>query len=381
MPFVVKPLACLAALLLPFCAVAQENPSERARDALSMLHAAAVELENAGSARNRVRALTSVIQAYEEGLDALRSSLRHVTLREAELSAQLTARDAEIASLLLALQRVGAGASPVTLLHPAGPEGSLRAGLLLAQVTPVLKTETDRLRADLEALQQLQVLQSEAAERLQTGLKAVQDARTALSEAIADRTPLPKAFLTDPVREAILVSSADTLDAFASGLDELSAQSIAPPPPALEGLPSGSLTLPVRGQLVHRAGAADAAGVRRPGMLIATEPLALVSASVPGTLRYVGPLLDYGNVVILEPQADILFILSGLDATFVQTGDVVEGGAPLGLMGDSDQKTAPDMSTDGDEGGAARSETLYIEVRKNNQPEDPSLWFRTDKDG
>ena len=47
---------------------------------------------------------------------------------------------------------------------------------------------------------------------------------------------------------------------------------------------------------------ADAAGIKRPGIILATRPGALVNAPTAATIRYVGPLLDYGNVMILEPQ-------------------------------------------------------------------------------
>ena len=106
-----------------------------------------------------------------------------------------------------------------------------------------------------------------------------------------------------------------------------------------------------------------------------------MTAPVAGTLRYVGPLLDFGEVVILEPRADLLFVFAGLGTVYSGTGDVVDEGTPLGLMATATQKSATDVSTDGDEAGAVPRETLYIEVRKNNTPEDPSLWFRTDKDG
>ena len=39
------------------------------------------------------------------------------------------------------------------------------------------------------------------------------------------------------------------------------------------------------------------------------------------------------------------------------------------------------LSTVGDGASNGRSETLYIEVRQQNVPQDPVLWFRTDKDG
>jgi septal ring factor EnvC (AmiA/AmiB activator) len=65
---------------------------------------------------------------------------------------------------------------------------------------------------------------------------------------------------------------------------------------------------------------------------------------------------------------------------YSETGDVIEAGEPLGLMGDAEGKSGEVLSTDGDETGAARTETLYIEIREQNRPVDPNAWFRTEKD-
>jgi len=375
-----KRLALIAVLVWPLAALAQVDPADRARAALAMLEDAAEALADAQSARDRVRALTATVVAYEEGLSALRTGLRQASLREAELLARLQEHDGEIAALLGALQRVGGTSSPVMLLHPAGPLGTARAGMLLADVAPALNGEADDLRQDLQELRALQAVQMDAANRLEAGLAEVQSARTALSQAIADRTDLPQHFVADPVRNAILISSADTLDSFAAGLDELSADVISAPP-VVATWTRGALDLPVRGRVLRQAGEPDAAGVARPGIIVESAPRAIVTSPVAATLRYVGPLLDFGEVVILEPKADVLFVFAGLEVAYGDTGGVVEAGAPLGLMGTGSHKNAADLSTDGDEAGTGRSETLYIEVRENNTPEDPSLWFRTDKDG
>ncbi len=49
-----------------------------------------------------------------------------------------------------------------------------------------------------------------------------------------------------------------------------------------------------------------------PALLIATRPAALVTAPWPATIRYRGPLLDYGNVMIVEPSSGYLLVLAGL---------------------------------------------------------------------
>lgn len=89
--------------------------------------------------------------------------------------------------------------------------------------------------------------------------------------------------------------------------------------------------------------------------------------------------MDFGNVMILEPQADTLFVLTGLDTVYGEIGQVIAAGTPIGLMGGTD--ASGEMSIVGDGTGAARTETLYIEVRQDNVPQDPASWFRTDKDG
>jgi murein hydrolase activator len=94
----------------------------------------------------------------------------------------------------------------------------------------------------------------------------------------------------------------------------------------------------VLGTVLRRAGEADAAGVRRPGIALATRPRPWSPRHGPGTIRYRGPLLDYGNVMILEPGQGYLLVSGrAWHAVMVEVGDVVAQGAPLGLMGGVEQ--------------------------------------------
>ncbi len=373
----------LALLILLVCAAplrAQEDPASAARAAMQELEAATVALEKADGARDRVRALTTTIRAYESGLAAMREGLRRAATREGELSRDLGARDGEVAQLLGVLLTIETAPTPVRLLHPAGPLGSARAGMMLADVTPELNTRAAALREDLEEVQTLRLLQNTAMRTLENGLASVQQARTDLSKAIAARTDLPRRFTEDPVRTAILISSTETLDGFASGLSEMARGDIAATNADIREL-KGSIDLPVQGVVLHGAGKADAAGIARNGMLVAARPRALVTSPTAATIRYRGPLLDLGNVVILEPQADTLFVLSGLAEVYGDAGEVIPAGTPIGLMGGESPQIGAILSLSGDGTGTESSETLYIEVREGGSPVDPETWFRTDKDG
>jgi len=183
--------------------------AEAARLAAAKLDVAARNLDAAESARDRVAALTETVQAFEDGLEALRDGVRRASLREAQLVRDLQARDAEVANLLGVLQSMSRAPAPTALLHPAGPMGTARAGMIVADVAPALNMRAAELRAKLEEVHTLRLLQQNAAETLAKGLQGAQEARAELSQAISDRVPLPKKFTEDPVRTAILISSAE----------------------------------------------------------------------------------------------------------------------------------------------------------------------------
>lgn len=357
----------------------QSEAAVAARAAADRLGQATRQLDAAQSARDRVRALTETVAAFEDGLEAMRDGLRRASLREARLTRELQAREDEVAQLLGVLQSMGTRPSPVMLMHPAGPMGTARSGMILADVTPALNARADDLRTRLSEITTLRLLQENAVGTLQNGLNGVQEARTALSQAVAERTDLPRRFTEDPVRTAILISSSETLEGFASDLSEITTDEDRRDLPDISGL-RGTLPLPVQGQMLRRANEADAAGVARPGLLLATRPRALVTSPTAATIRYRGPLLDYGNVMILEPQAGTLFVLAGLDVVYGEIGQVIPAASPIGLMGGQEAEIGEIIANSGNGTGTGRPETLYIEVRQDNAPVDPEAWFATQEE-
>lgn len=371
----------LALCLLMAAPLRAETAAARAaREAAAQLEAATLRMEQADGARDRVKALSETIHAYEAGLAAMRDGLRGVARRETQLTAQLQSREGEIAELLGVIQTIETSSPPVLMLHPSGPLGAARSAMMLAEVAPGLNARAEALRADLEEVQTLRLLQQAAAGKLEQGLSGIQEARTALSTAIADRTDLPRRFTEDPMRTAVLISSTETLSGFASGLSEIADGAVIESRADISDL-RGDLPLPVEGLVLRGYGDRDAAGIARPGLLVAARPRALVTSPTAATIRYRGPLLDLGNVVILEPQPDTLFILSGLAEVYGTAGQVIPEGTPVGLMGGQTPQAGAILSLSGEGGGTDRTETLYIEVRMDNSPVDPETWFRTGKGG
>ncbi len=374
--------ACLA-LLLAGGARADLGPAQTAKRAAQQLGAARIALRQAEGARDRVAALTQTIRAYEEGLRAMREGLRRAAMRERAIRAEFDARSEEIQRLLATLETMEATPKPVLLLHPSGPLGTARAGMLLSQLTPALQEKAEGLRARLKEVALLRRVSAAFSRKLRSGLSEVQKARTDLSQAISQRTDLPRRFSEDPVKTALLLESSKTLEAFARNLARIhedntgDATGPALPPFAAR---KGALALPVAGTILRRYNEADAAGIRRPGLLIATRPLAIVTTPAAATIRYRGPLLDYGNVIVLEPAEGYLLILAGLNQVFGEVGQVLNAGDPVGLMGGAAPDVSEFLTLQGKGAGAGRSETLYMELRKGQKPVDPTAWFALNKE-
>ena len=364
----------LAFVLLASPVRAEFDAGQTAAQAAEMLEQAGFALLEAQGARDRVEALTQTVRAYEEGLLALREGIRQAALRERTILMAFDAERDRLSRLLGVLQSIEAAPAPVVLMHPEGPLGTARAGMILSEVTPAVASQARALRAQLEELAALRAVQDMALRDLSDALERAQDARTLLSQAIAERRMLPENFLSDDVAMTQLVDSVDSLDT----LSALLAQS---PPAASPELPDfisarGALPLPVLGTQLRAFGEADAAGVARPGLVYATRAGALVTAPWPASVRYAGPLLDYGNVIILEPEAGYLLVLAGLDTVYVNTGVVIPAAGPLGLMpGGAESDTEELIVATLQGSGAALSETLYMELRENGVPVDPAEWF------
>ena len=270
-----------------------------ARAAALALVEAIDDLVEARGARDQVTALTATIQAHETGLSSLRAGLRDAALREATIRRQFEQQAEEVSQLLAAMMAVSRVQGPAVLVHPDGPLGSARAGMMLADLAPAMQAEADRIGALLREMVTLRQLRETAAETLAMGLRSLQEARTDLSQAIADRRELPARLAEDEAAMMALLASAETLEALATGLAAAPAETDTPLPGFADAL--GRLPLPVQGTLLRYPGEPDAAGVSRPGLVLATEPGALAVAPWAGTVRYRGPLLDYGNVILLEP--------------------------------------------------------------------------------
>ncbi|WP_240513958.1 murein hydrolase activator EnvC family protein [Paramylibacter kogurei] len=371
----VRPMiGVIAAMCLASGAYGAASSTKMARDASQSLRDASAKLIAAESADDRIAALTQTIRAFEAGLLAMRDGLRNAAIRERVIKLEFENRRDQISQLLGVLLTLERATTPLLLIHPEGAVGTARSGMMVSEVTPGLQQEAENLRVQLAELEEIRSMQQIAEEDLQLSLAGVQEARVKLSQAISQREELPKRFSEDPIRIQILADNSATLDFFADALTQIPFDELDEQPIPFEEL-RGKLAFPTTGTLLRKFNETDAAGLKRPGILLATSSLALVSAPVSATIRYAGPFLDYANVIILEPDAGYLIVLAGMSQAYGAVGEVVEKGDPVGLLGGKEAKLG-DFLVDASQGsGTLGQETLYIEVRENGNPTNPLDWF------
>ena len=373
-----KTIISLIAIFSFFCsgsAIAQSSKALETIFAIEALDLATANLTKAKKAKKRVKSLSQAIQSYEETLAILRISVRDLTLQQSQVQSVLDQNENEIMQLLGVLATVQKAPIAGQMLHPNGPLATARSGMIISDIVPILQENVDQLRDQVMVLQQLSETQHRANNSLQTGLMELQNAHSNLGRAIVNREELPKRFIADPEKMEILVKASKDLETFAA-----SVQSIALNEPSVS-LPSvrdrkGNLNLPVRGKVLRKFNEADAAGIKRAGIILATDPRAIVISPTAATIRYLGPLLDYGNVAILEPQNGLLFVFAGMDTLYGEIGQVIPALSPIGLMPSQSNEVDKIFKTQANIYSGKLSETLYVEVRSGSETENPLDWFK-----
>jgi len=368
-------LVILIGFLCSNSVIAQSSKALETIFAIEALDVATADLRNAKNAKKRVKSLSQAIQSYEETLAILRISIRDLSLQKSQVKNILNQNENEVMQLLGVLATVQK--TPITgqILHPDGPLATARSGMIISDIIPILQEDVNQIRDQVITLEQLSNTQFQAQASLEKGLLELQKAHSNLGRAIANRETLPKRFSADPEKLQLLIKASKDLETFAE-----SVQKIAINEPTIS-LPSvrdrkGDLKLPVRGKVLRKFNEADAAGVKRSGIILATDPRAIVTSPTAATIRYLGPLLDYGNVAILEPQNGLLFVFAGMDTLYGEIGQVIPALSPIGLMPSQSNDVDKIFKTKANIYSGKLSETLYVEVRSGSDTENPLDWFK-----
>jgi septal ring factor EnvC (AmiA/AmiB activator) len=361
----------LRAALLSLALLAAVSPSRAASSAEAIaaaesdLEGALAALESAESAQ--VPELAAAVAAYEDALGAVRSAIASASSDERAEILGLLARREEVSRFLGALQRMDPDPPPARSMHPLGPLAAARVAGMAERIVPGMAEAASGLEETLREIAAARALQARGVALVTARIGDLAAGQTSLAEAMAAEMATAAAPATDP-EMAGLVRGSETLTEFARALAGDPAGEVAPP----------ALARPVEGFVRHGFRMPDASGARRPGLVIEAAPRAQVRAPAAGIVRYAGPFLDFGQVVVLEPAPGVTVVLAGLERVRVSRGSRVAGGELLGLLGGAPLGADDYLMMTGGGTGAGARETLYVEIAERGAPVDPEPLFEGD---
>ena len=300
--------------------------------------------------------------------------------------------DKNLIKTLAALQSLALKPTESLLVQPLGPVDIIRSAIILRETIPHLEVDAERIRGKLQDIEkkktrvenqiaeiskQKKVMTSEYA-RIQKMVKyksnlknmveiksekakknvdklasQAQDLRDLLGKLEKQRLEKEKRLAEQRRKEELrkleekqssdlIKSQSAAITSIASGFAKA----------------KGSLPMPARGVIITKYGEQKTKGVSAKGITVATRTQAQVISPFDGTVIFADKFRGYGNMIIIEHDSGYLSLLSGLGSVDVELGQMLLAGEPVGQMPLS---------------GAAE---LYIEIRKNNQPINPSAWFK-----
>ena len=121
----------------------------------------------------------------------------------------------------------------------------------------------------------------------------------------------------------------------------------------------GELTFPVIGKINGQYGKRQQVGGARKGINIESSPGAQVVAPFNGQIVFAGPFRGYGRLLIIEHGKGYHSLLAGMARINGSVGQWLLSGEPVAVMGEP----------------LTGRPTLYMELRVNGQPVNPSPWL------
>ena len=429
-------LACIAVGQTNY-ANAQESPTSQSKS---------LELEqverNISQAIARQTALREEIERYDQDLNAINRALIQTAKRGQELESAVAGTEAELQTLegsqqeirqslgkkrkvlseiIGALQRMGRNPPPAIFVTPEDALASIRSSILLSNVVPEIKSETDILFAELSALRRTSVAINRKKLELADQLNALGEDESRLTLLIDEKNQLARKSRSDldaeQQRATELASKALSLKELINTLESKIASAAAAAEAAKQAdakrksdeekrLAEAKKSLGSSDNNTSRKSASDLSvnidriepsiafsrakksiltpvsgvnlynfGDKLPNRDISTvaafasRPNARVRSPIDGWVIYAGPFRSYGQVLILNAGENYHMVLSGLAEVNVQTGRFVLAGEPVGRMGESRfaATVSPQLGSN--------KPVLSVELRKDGKSIDVAPWW------
>lgn len=341
--------------------------------------------------------LAKKIQNNEDTLSDLENKLAQLKTDLAHKEAIFVKENNSLVQTLASLQNMSLNPSESVILQPLSPVEIIRSAILLRETVPVLNEKSSKLKVDLDSVytQKKKVETTVEATKKQKAIleKQQKDMRALLKRKSQLRQDIENKGSESQKLAASLSSKAKDLRELFEEIEKqkelerrkreeaerlalqkrneelqrlnkpkgLDAETYAIAKTQIQkgrfARAKGTLSRPVRGNVVTEYGQMISKGVTAKGITYKTRPNAQVISPYDGIVSFSGPFKGYGNIIIVEHGDGYLSLLAGLGSIDCELGQMLLAGEPVGTMPDTNNAK------------------LYVEIRKDRHPINPAPWI------
>lgn len=325
--------------------------------------------------------LAAKTQKSEADVSDAEDKLRIVSEQIQAKNDALKARRKDLAGLVQAVLHLSRVPPESMVMMPGDVNQTMKAAEALKMAAKGIKQEMESIGQQMQELDELKGKMEKNREALKAQQASLAEDRKRLDAVLAERRKISQ---TLDQRQKQEIAHLAKLAKKAQGIQELmatvaqeekrraEAKAEAEAEVSSEGGISGTkgkmrsfaaarghIRPPVSGSVTQDFGEQRSANETSKGIVIKTRSGAQVTAPYDGEVVFSGPFLRYGRLIIISHSDGFHTLLAGLSKIDVTTGQFLLEGEPIGAMGDSGSQN-----------------TLYVELRKNNQPVDPEAWMK-----
>lgn len=340
---------CLALILLPGTVLADPEDDRAAQ-------AAALAQQQATAA--------AAIRGLENQTAQDSNELANLQAAQAQSQARLVQAEADLARLLPVMRRLSTAPASTLLAAPLPPGGAVQGVALLRGVAQAIADQARIVQTENAQLAALITAGQASQKKLVDAANTQAAAETVIAQQIAEaRTAEMAAADTDAAKITARLQASNRLNNLNDAVTGL-----VPSAPTPASLTAGAGGAPVAGSIVQKFGDQTLAGPAT-GISYGAAPGALVTSPCAGIVMFAAPFPHYGLMVIADCGHGDSVILAGMSQLDVAQGQHLAHGQPIGAM----QGFNPKDPT--------HQPRLYVELRQNGAPKDPTKWLNGDHSG
>ncbi len=314
------------------------------------------------------------INRNEKTLVRLEKSIATKQEEQDQIEQRLQEDKKSISDLILALERMRRVPPEAIISRPDSPLKTAQSTILLHSILPRVHKRAEKLKTDLEKLNDLLESLEKDKKQALTISKDLKKNQKNLSTLLSNRETIyartEKNIVKQQAELKQISLQARNLKDLVRKIEEKQnlenkrrkkeqeARNQATIPSRTPIPRSGKAQLPASGTIFVGYGKTDDIGAVSQGIKIKTRPKALIVAPMGGVVDYAGKFKGYGQIIILKHQKGYHSLIAGLGKIDTVVGRAVAAGEPIGIMPAS--------------GGDSTMQTLYYELRYNGQPVNPS---------